>query len=80
MKNLDLNHREKKVFGLHFSYSIIEGMLFGIFVLNEFVFIKSLNGSNVQLAVLFQFTVSVLLFSVLIQELIKRFSKRRILT
>ena len=55
-------------------------MLFGIFVMNEFVFIKSLNGSNVQLAVLFQFTVSVLLFSVLIQELIKRFSKRRILT
>jgi len=75
----DLDINEKKVFGLHLLYSIIEGVLAGIVILNEFVFIKSLKGTEMQLAILFQTSVIVFVFSVVIHELLKRFKKRNIL-
>ncbi len=58
----NLNSKEKKTFSLHLAYSFIEGILAGVLVLNEFVFIKSLQGSGYQLSVLFQFTMIVFLF------------------
>jgi len=73
---IDLGKKEKKIFRLHLLYSIIEGILFGVVVLNEFVFIKSLKGTEMQLAVLFQTSVIVFVFSVVIHELLKRFKKR----
>ncbi len=39
MKIADLEINEKKIFGLHLLYSIIEGILSGVVVLTEFVFI-----------------------------------------
>jgi len=79
MKIADLGTDEKKIFGLHLLYSIIEGVLFGVVVLNEFVFIKSLKGTEMQLAILFQFSVIVFVFSVVIHELVKRYKKKNIL-
>ncbi len=76
---IDLSINEKKVFGLHLLYSIIEGVLLGVLVLNEFVFIKSLKGTEIQLAILFQTSVIVFVFSVVIHELLKRFKKKDIL-
>ncbi len=76
LKILDLGATEKNVFARHLVYSLIEGILAGIVVLNEFVFIKSLNGSQMQLAVLFQTSIIVFLFSVVIHELVKRFKKK----
>lgn len=67
------------MFARHLVYSFIEGILAGVVVLNEFVFIKSLNGSQMQLAVLFQASIIVFLFSAVIHELVKRFKKKNIL-
>ena len=76
----DLNNREQKAFGLHLGYSVIDGMMRGALIMNEFVFIKSLQGSSYQLGMLFQFTVIVLIFSVFFNELLRRSrNKKRLL-
>lgn len=64
--------QEKRTFRLHLIYSIIEGVILGVLALNEFVFIKSLYGSNYQLGVLFQLSMVVFIFLVFINEFIKR--------
>jgi Na+/melibiose symporter-like transporter len=64
---------------MHLVYSIIEGIILGIVILNEFVFIKSLDGSSLQLGVLIQFSMIVFVFTVLLHELIKRYRKKNIL-
>lgn len=79
MKFAELEIDEKKVFGLHLLYSVIEGVLFGVVALNEFVFIKTLNGTKMHLAILFQASVIVFVFSIVIHELLKRYKKKNIL-
>lgn len=72
--------QELHTFNLHLAYSVIEGFILGILALNEFVFIKSLNGSNYQLGLLFQFSMVVFIFLVLTNEFIKRSkNKKRLL-
>ncbi len=44
----------------------------GVLALNEFVLIKSLKGSNLQIGVLFQLSVIMMLFSVIFNEFLKR--------
>ncbi len=66
------NISEKKTFRLHVIYSIIDGILYGILALNEFILLKSLRGTDYQIGFLFQLPVIVLLFSILFNELIKR--------
>nr|WP_321410279.1 MFS transporter [uncultured Carboxylicivirga sp.] len=73
----DLNQTEKKAFRYHIFYSIMEGVANGALVLNEFIFIKSLQGSNVQLAFLFQFSMVVFLFAMLANEIMRRYSNRK---
>jgi len=72
-----LNNNERHTFRLHLLYSVIEGMMNGAIVLNEYIFIKALNGSNYQLSILFQTSVIVLLFSVLFNELIRRTENKK---
>ena len=55
---------------------LIEGIVLGVLALNEFVFIKSINGSNYQLGLLFQFSMIVFLFLILINEFLKRVKNR----
>lgn len=75
-----LTDNEKHTFRLHLMYSIVEGMMAGAIVLNEFIFIKALLGSSYQLGALFQTSVIVLIFSVLFNELVRRAkSKKRLL-
>ncbi|MEA3505772.1 MAG: MFS transporter [Bacteroidota bacterium] len=75
-----LTNREKQTFKLHMIYSILEGVVLGVLALNEFVFIKSINGSNYQLGFLFQFSMIVFLFLIFINEFLKRSkNKRRLL-
>ncbi|NCC74292.1 MAG: MFS transporter [Sphingobacteriia bacterium] len=69
---------ERRTFRLHLSYSIIEGFILGVLALNEFVFIKSLQGSNYQLGVLFQFSMLVFLLLLFVNEFLKRIRKRRV--
>jgi len=72
-----LNNREKKAFKLHLFYYGIDGIATGALILNEFIFIKSLQGSNVQLAFLFQFKMVVFLFAMLANEIMRRYSNRK---
>ena len=60
-RSLDLSSRERRAFKLHLSFTGIEGVIAGVLALNEFVFIKSLKGSNYQLAMLFSFSMVVFL-------------------
>jgi len=48
-----------------------------LFALNEFILIKSLKGSNYQIAFLFQVMVLVLLFSVFFSEMLSRIKKKK---
>ncbi len=68
---------ERRTFNLHLVYSIIEGVILGVLALNEFVFIKSLHGSNYQLGVLFQLSMVVFIFLIFINEFIKRARDKR---
>jgi MFS transporter len=74
---LNLDNKEKRTFRLHTIYMIIEGVVLGILALNEFVFIKSLNGTNYQLSFLFQFSMLVFLFLIVINEFLKRIRNRK---
>jgi len=76
-KNLSLNPLELKVFHLHLVYMGIEGVILGVLALNEFVFIKSLRGSNYELGFLFQFSMIIFLFLVFINEFLKRVKNRK---
>lgn len=76
-----LNKDEVKTFGIHLTYSIIEGIIRGVLIMNEFVLIKSLAGSNYQIGFLLQFQHIVLIFSVFMNELLGRTArKKRMLT
>ena len=67
-----LNDTEKQTFNLHLIYSILEGIVLGVLALNEFVFLKSLHGSHMQLGILFQFSMLVFIGLIFINELIRR--------
>lgn len=70
LQNLSVD--EKKTFSFHLVYSVIEGVILGILALNEYVLIKSLNGTELQVGILFQFGAVLLLFSILFNEWIRR--------
>lgn len=72
-----LKPTEKKTFSLHLVFSIIDGMIRAALLLNEYVFIKSLNGTSYQLSFLFQSGVIVMLLSVFFNELIYRTQRKR---
>jgi len=55
----------------------VEGVVLGVLALNEFIFIKSLHGTNYQLGFLFQFSMVIFLFLVLINEFLKRVKDRK---
>ena len=77
LSNMGLNSKERYTFRMHAIYMAVEGVILGVLALNEFVFIKSLQGSNYQLGFLFQFSMLVFLFLVLINEFIKRVQNRK---
>lgn len=75
-----LGQDEKKCFSLHFFFSIIDGIIRGILILNEFVFIKTLDGSDYQLAFLFQFSMVIFVFLIFINIFLKKIgNKKRLL-
>lgn len=73
----NLSPIESKTLKLHLFYSSIEGLAAGALILTEFVFIKSLKGSNVQLAFLFQFSMVVFLFAMVANEVLRRYPQRK---
>ena len=77
VNKLNLESNEIKTFRLHISYSILEGIIVGILVLNQFVFIKSLNGSSYLLGILFQFSVIAFIFLIFFNEFISRTNNKK---
>lgn len=77
LPKIQLHRLEWKTFKIHFAYSLIEGIILGVLVLNEFVFLKSLGGTDTGVSVLFQFGVFVLTFSILLNEWVKRIKNTR---
>ncbi|PLX20563.1 MAG: hypothetical protein C0597_04055 [Marinilabiliales bacterium] len=73
----NLNEKELRTFYLHVTFSIIDGMIRAALLLNEYVFIKSLNGTSYQISFLFQSSVIVILLSVLFNEMINRTKRKR---
>ena len=72
-----LDSREQATFRLHLIYSIIDGIVIGILALNEFVFIKSLKGTDYQLGFLFQFSMVVFIFLIFFNEFLKKIRNRK---
>ncbi len=78
VKGLTLN--ERKTFFLHLSYSFFEGIILGVFTLNEFVFITTMMGSDVLMSYLFAFSMGVFVFLIFFNEFLRRsHNKRRLL-
>lgn len=71
-----LNPLERRTFHLHAAYTAIEGVVLGILALNEFVFLKSMHGSNYQMSLLFQFSMAVFVLLFFMHEWLKRISNR----
>ena len=76
-RNMKLLQEEKKVFTLHFVYSMLEGIVMGVLALNEFVFLKSLKGSNLQVSMVFQFSMVVFIFLIFVNELLRRTENKK---
>lgn len=67
---------EQRTLKIHLAYSLIEGIILGVLTLNEFVFLKSLNGSNYLMGMLFQSSMVVFLFLLFFNEFINRSNNR----
>ncbi|MBN2237434.1 MAG: hypothetical protein JW729_07730, partial [Bacteroidales bacterium] len=76
-KTTHLNTKEKITFRLHLLYNFLEGIVLGILALNEFVFIKSLKGTNFELGILFQFSVIVFTGLIFINEFLRRIQNKK---
>jgi len=80
-KNLARYHTltptESRTFRLHIAYSIIEGIIAGVVILNDFILLKSLQGTKVQVAFLVQSASIVLLASVVFNEMLNRSRNRK---
>ncbi len=74
-----LNATERSTFQKHIGYASLDGFVRGALILNEFIFIKQLGGGNVQLAFLFQFSMVIYLFSMVANEIMRRYPNRKIL-
>ncbi|MDY0102285.1 MAG: MFS transporter [Lentimicrobium sp.] len=68
---------EKRTFRLHLGYTLLDNFVAGVLTLNEFVFLRSLNGSSYQLSFLFQFSVLVFIFLIFISEWLKRVENKQ---
>jgi MFS family permease len=71
-KLLKIQDDELKVFQLHLVFSLLQGIITGVFALNEFVFIKDMGADRFELSLLLQFASIVMLGTMVINEFLKR--------
>jgi len=74
---LQITDSEFGVFRIHILFSIIQGVIMGVFALNEFVFIKDMLGTKMQLSMLLQLGVILMLFSVFVNEILRRITNKK---
>lgn len=71
---------EKRTFILHLIYSLLDGIILGVFTLNEFIFLTAMQGSHYMMGFIFTFSVGVFVFLIFFNEFIRRNpNKRRML-
>ncbi|MCK5856748.1 MAG: hypothetical protein KAG64_04620 [Bacteroidales bacterium] len=76
-KRLKISKSEFGVFKIHILFSVIQGVIMGVFALNEFVFIKDMLGTKMQLSYLLQLSVILMLFSVFVNEFLRRIADKK---
>ena len=74
---LKISEKEYKVFKLHFIFTFIQGIITGVFALNELVYIKDMNASNFQLSILLQLSVIIMVVSIVVNEFLRRIQTKR---
>lgn len=72
-----LTNNERKTFILHIVYSIIDGLILGVFSLNEFVYKKNFDPGNLKLSMLFQLSVIVLPFSIFFTNFFEKVKNKK---
>lgn len=72
-----LTHREKITFKAHFVFSIFEGLVFGTSLLNEFVFLRSLKGTDFLVGLLFLLSMVVYITLIIFNEITRRISDKK---
>jgi predicted MFS family arabinose efflux permease len=72
-----LQEREQKAFRIHLIFSILEGIVVGVTMMNEFVFLRSLEGTEFLTGVLFFATMGVFMSLILLNELIRRSQNKK---
>ena len=77
IKWLKISESEFGVFKLHFLFSLIQGIITGVFALNELVFIKDMNATDFQLSVLLQLSVVIMVVSMVVNEFLRRISDKK---
>ena len=65
---LGLAGTERKTFRMHLAYAIIDGIIMGVLVINEYIFLKSMHGSKYLMSILFTFSMIIFLFSTVFNE------------
>jgi len=74
---LKISTEEYGVFKLHFLFTLIQGIITGVFALNELVYIKDMNATNFQLSVLLQLSVIIMVVSIVVNEFLRRVSNKK---
>lgn len=72
-----LSEIERKSFKCHLVYNVVEGILFGFFLMNEFILLKSLQGTEFQVGLLFLFSMVAFLPLLLFNEMLRRTANKR---
>ncbi|MCK5846517.1 MAG: MFS transporter [Bacteroidales bacterium] len=74
---LKISGEEYKVFKLHFLFTLIQGIITGVFALNELVYIKDMNATNFQLSILLQLSVIIMVVSIMVNEFLRRIADKK---
>ena len=72
-----LTNREKITFKAHFVFSIFEGLVFGTSLLNEYVFLRSLKGTEFLVGLLFLLSMIVYITLIVFNEITRRISDKK---
>lgn len=72
-----LNKREKITFRAHFIFSILEGLVFGISLMNEFVFLRSLEATEFLVGLLFLISMVVYIALLASNEITRRITDKK---
>ncbi len=72
-----LEPREKRAFCLHLIYSLLDGIILGVFTLNEFIFLTAMMGSNYMMGFIFTFSMGIFVFLIIFNEFIRRNPDKR---